>query len=111
MLKRESEIVRRPRWLSVLALATALAAPAMGFAQPQPADHSAHQPATAPADMSLADQVTELRAKVSKLETALQHKQTGMAARSSIGMQPMGGMGQAAGGSMPGMAPSSGAGG
>jgi Spy/CpxP family protein refolding chaperone len=110
MLKNQvSGIVKARMWHTV-ALATILAVPAIGMAQPMPPDHADHHPATMPTDMSLTDQVTELKAKVAKLEMTLQHKQMGMTGGSSGAMQPMGGKPQSPGGSMPGMSAAPGGG-
>lgn len=99
MGKQESRTDRYFPRLAILVAGMALALPVTGFAQSKP-DHSAHRSKTtqtAHADMPLQDQITELRAKVSQLETALQGKQMtsrahsdGMRAKGDTGA--MGGM-------------------
>lgn len=111
ILHKTSSIVRAATW-GMTTIAAAAAMPGTLAAQPVPADHAAH-PATAPTTMPLADEVAQLRAKVSRLEAALQSRQMGRAGSSGV-TQPMPGMGQAAAGgaAMPGMAAgSAGAGG
>lgn len=76
------------RVVSTAALLAVLAFAGPSWSQTMPADHAAHHPATMPANMSMADQVMELRAKVGQLEAALQRKQTGMAGGSTTGTVP-----------------------
>lgn len=92
MFKCIATVVRRSRALSILVMATTLSVPAISLAQAAPVDHSTHKPATAPGTLSLVDQVAELRDKVAKLESALQHKQMGADSMSMPGkpMPPMG---------------------
>ena len=86
---------------AMLGLAASAPVTAMGQNAPPDHDHAAHTAATtAPAGLSLADQVAELKGKVAKLEAALHqgHKQSasgtgGGAASMAPGKQPTGQMG------------------
>jgi hypothetical protein len=92
--RKLASIIGAGTWL-IIALATILAAPKMGLAQPAPADpaHAAHvaagamPPDTAKGDPALLQQISQLKAKVAQLEASLAANAPAPAAAPMAGMK------------------------